>query len=87
MIVGAFILCCSKYNLIRIDPFMITADLHSSGTFMSGKMMISWENRDFINAFNCSMTSFFKKGYYTNVLDECRTTVIMKGSIRYLLHI
>ena len=47
-----------------IDPFTITAVLHSSGTFVSGKMMILQKNRDVVNTFNCSTTSFYKKGYY-----------------------
>ena len=44
---------------MQIDPFTITVVLHSSRTFVSGNMMISWKNRDIINAFNCSMTSFY----------------------------
>ena len=43
---------------------MITAVLHSSGTFVSGKMMILQKNCDVINTFNCSMTSFYGKGNY-----------------------
>ena len=55
----------NKYSSSRsIDPFMITAVLHSSGTFMSGKIMILRKNRDVINIFNCSTTSFYGKGYY-----------------------
>jgi hypothetical protein len=55
----------NKYSSSRsIDPFMITAVLHSSGTFMSGKIMILQKNRDVINIFNCSTTSFYGKGYY-----------------------
>jgi hypothetical protein len=39
--------------------------LHSSGTFVSGKMTISRKNRDVIDAFlNCCTTSFYWKGYY-----------------------
>jgi len=51
-------------KISTIDPFTITAVLHSSGTFVSGKMTISQTNHDAINAFNCSMTSFYRKGYY-----------------------
>ena len=51
-------------KISTIDPFTITAALHSSGTFVSGKMMISRTNHDTINAYNCSMTSFYGKGYY-----------------------
>ena len=51
-----------KENISRrcktIDSFTITVVLHSSGTFVSGKMMISQENRDVINTFKCSTTSF-----------------------------
>jgi len=46
-----------------IDPFTITVVLHSSETFVSGNMTIS-QNRDVINSFNCSTTSFYGKGYY-----------------------
>jgi hypothetical protein len=43
---------------------MKTAVLHSSRTFVSGKMTISQRNRDVINAFNFSAMSFYGKGYY-----------------------
>ena len=46
---------------------MITAVLHSSGTFMSGKMMISQKNCDVINAFNCTTMSFYGKEYLVYV--------------------
>jgi hypothetical protein len=49
---------------VFIDPFTITAVLHSSGTFVSGKMTISGGNRDVISTFYCSTTSFYGKGYY-----------------------
>jgi hypothetical protein len=48
----------------RIDPFMITVVLHSSGTFVIGKMTISRKNGDVTDAFHCSTTSFYGKGYY-----------------------
>ena len=48
----------------KIDPFTITVVLHSSGTFVSGKVTISWKNRDVINALNFSTMSFYSKGYY-----------------------
>jgi hypothetical protein len=57
-----------KINFLQlgetIDPFKITAVLHSSGTFVRGKMPISWKNRDFLSTLNCSMASFYGKGYY-----------------------
>ena len=43
---------------------MITAVLHPSGTFVRGQMKISVGNPDVINTFNCSTTSFYRKGYY-----------------------
>ena len=49
---------------LLIDLFTITAVLHLSGIFVNGKMMISRENCDVIDVFNCSMTSFYSKGYY-----------------------
>ena len=52
------------FSIPKIDPFTITAILHSSGTFVSGKMTISLKNCDVINAFNCTTTSFYREGYY-----------------------
>ena len=49
---------------VFIYPFTISAVLHSSGTFVSGKMTISGGNRDVISTFYCSTTSFYGKGYY-----------------------
>ena len=51
----------------RIDPFTITAVLHSSGIFLSGKLTISRGNRDdVIHGFNCSTTSLYGKWYYSH---------------------
>ena len=47
-----------------IDPFTITAVLHSSLTYLSGKMTILQKNHDFINTFNSCMTLFYGKVYY-----------------------
>jgi len=49
---------------VNIDPFPITVVLLSYGTFVSVKMTISLKICDVINAFNCSTTSFYGKGYY-----------------------
>lgn len=49
----------------RIDPFKITAVLHSFGTFVKEKKMtILWKNCDAINTFNGSTTPFHPKEYY-----------------------
>ena len=47
-----------------IDPFTITAVLHSSLSYLSGKMTILQKNHDFINTFNSCMTLFYGKVYY-----------------------
>jgi hypothetical protein len=49
---------------LLINPFMITVVLHLFGIFVNGKMMISRGNCDVMDVFNCSMTSFYSKGYY-----------------------
>ena len=70
-----------------IDPFTITAVLHSSGTFVSEKMMISRKNRDVINAFNRSTTLFYGKGYYYRSQMSPMNAGLQlswKGSILYL---
>ena len=79
VLVGFFI-CFHKNNFTclynKYDPFTISVVLHLSGTFVSGKMMISQKKLD---AFNCSTTSFYRKGIITT--HKCRTAVIVKGSI------
>lgn len=57
--------CTPLLPQTTIDPFMIAAVLHSSGTFLSGKIMIFQRNHDVINSFNSSTMSFYGKGYYT----------------------
>ena len=49
---------------VTIDPFTITTVLQSSGTFVSGKMMISWKNRDIISNLIVLRSHFYGKGYY-----------------------
>jgi hypothetical protein len=76
------LVCTLLLPQTTIDPFMIIAVLHSSGTFVSGKMMILRENRDVINPFNCSTTSFYGEGYYYHSqMSWMNAGVIVKGSI------
>ena len=79
VLVGFFI-CFHKNNFTclynKYDPFTISVVLHLSGTFVSGKMTILQKKLD---AYNCSTTSFYRKGIITT--HECRTAVIVKGSI------
>jgi hypothetical protein len=64
-----------RFGKERIDPFMITVVLHSSGTFVIGKMTISRKNGDVTDAFHCSTTSFYGKGYYYHSRSRDRMVV------------
>jgi len=67
---------------IAIDPFTITVFLHSSGTFVNGKMTILQKNRDVINVFNFSTRKVIITTHKCHKwMQDCS---IVKGSI-YIL--
>ena len=47
-----------------IDPFTIAVAYIHPGQLWVEKLWFRGENRDVINTFNCSTTSFYRRGYY-----------------------
>jgi hypothetical protein len=58
----------------KIDPFTITVVLHSCRTFWEWKIVTPWTHLIVLQH------RFTGNGIITNVRDECRTAVIVKGS-------
>jgi len=79
----------ARLQNFRIYPFTITAVLHSSGTFVSGKVTILRKNHDVINAFNCSTTLFYRQGYYYHLQMSRMNTgpqLLWKGLVCITAH-
>ena len=73
---------------IFIDPFTITAVLHSSGTFISGKNYDfpekSWRHKHILLFYDIILRKRVLLPL-TNVPEECRIAVMVKGSIPFRL--